>query len=323
MPRLLPTRAKPVDRPRVEIKMGHHDHDIRWWLARRLLGLLPRRHAALRRPIFVVGTVRSGTTLLAKSLGAHPKVCFVGFELTRQWCGLGEIDIATTGNGKPHCPPLSDRDALPERCSRLRRGMAEIFALEGGRDGVRFLNKNPHLWNKLEFVSEVFPDASLLVASRDLRSTVASTKRLWDYASRSRGTRYHLPEDPRYCWTISPPATLDGADASRTFPGGSVAVLAEYWLRVYETIERAARRFETVVPVMHARFVADPRRTLSAICDAVGLPGQRFTLPTGIDRERNQQWRDILTAAERRELDAFIDRQADRIRRLAYADVSL
>jgi hypothetical protein len=213
--------------------MGQRDRDVRWRIARRsnraIRSLAPRRQKQTEpdlfsRPIFVVGTMRGGTTLLAKYLGVHPDVCYVGFELNRAWREIGKIDFAVTGNGASTCPPLGRGEATPERIRELRDGFGDIFEYEknGGRQ-VRLLIKNPHFCNKLPFLHAVFPDTTLVISSRDIRSSVASIKRFWQQAHESHGTRYYLPHDPTFCWTISPPASLEGCPRDRTLNTGYAA----------------------------------------------------------------------------------------------------
>ena len=302
----------------MDLRMGRHDNDTEWrraWSQGAARPLPP-----IRRPLFLVGTVRSGTTLLAKCMGAHPQICYVGFEMNRAWCDLGDVKLAVSGNMQPHCPPLGHADAGPDRIRKIRAGFAEIFACEGGLPGARFLNKNPHLCNKLGFLQAAFPDASVIVASRDVRSSVASVKQLWRRAHATLGTRYYLPRDPEYCWTISPPASADGFDPDRTFPGGKASILAEYWLRTYEMIDRTSSGFQSVVPVSHTDVVADPHAALAGICAALDIPVVSMPLPDSMDRSRNDRWRRILTTDEQADLERFIERHEDRINRLRCAD---
>ena len=130
-----------------------------------------------RRPIFMVGTVRSGSTLLANCLGEHPLIRYVGFELSGEWSQHGQAALASGHIDDAHCPTLGAEHASQAKRDALRERFANRLAEQGERP--HFLNKNPHLSNKLGFVRALFPDASLIVTGRDLRSTVASTKRLF------------------------------------------------------------------------------------------------------------------------------------------------
>jgi len=169
----------------------------------------------------------------------------------------------------------------------------------------------------------VFPDACLVVAARDIRSTVASLKRLWESNYRKLGVRFYLPEDSGYCWSVSPPASARDWPAERTFPGGKVSVLAEYWLRTYEIIDRTVAGFDAAVLVKHGEFIRDPEQSLRRMFRELGLGDDFETeLPVQIDVTRNERWRDTLTSGESDELEAFIATHRQRIERLTYVDMT-
>jgi hypothetical protein len=274
----------------------------------------------LNRPLFLVGTVRSGTTYFARCVEDHPQVINAGFELSPEWHELAGIEIATPGLSCAHCPPAGP-EAVAGRVEQVRDGFARLHLSKGGWSGTRLFNKSPHLWNKLPLVRALFPDAVLLVASRDLRSTVASTKRLWEKMEKDWRMRHYLPEDPEACWSSVPPA--EAPDPARLFPGGDAAVLAEYWLRVYETIEREAAAFTAAAPVRHEDFVTDPLAVLRAVEDAAGLRPAEYPGLAEMQTDRNLRWRTILDDRDTEALELFVDNHRERIGRLGLAESRL
>lgn len=270
----------------------------------------------LRRPLFLVGTVRSGTTYFARCVADHPQVINAGFELSKEWHELAGIEIATPGLPCAHCPPAGP-EAVVGREEQVRGGFARLHMAKGGWSGTRLFNKSPHLWNKLPLVRALFPDAVLLVTSRDLRSTVASAKRLWEKMEKDWGVKHYLPEEPDACWS------LDGPDPARLFPGGDAAVIAEYWLRVYETIERDAAAFQTVRPVRHQAFVIDPLGLLRDVERTSGLRTANYPGLAEVMKDRNQRWRSILDEREQESLEAFVDVHRERIGRLRLAETEI
>lgn len=266
----------------------------------------------LRRPIFLVGTVRSGTTYFARCLADHPQVVNAGFELSREWHELTGVQIATPGLPCVHCPPAGPEDVAS--LDEVRAGFARLHMAKGGWSGTRLFNKSPHLWNKLPLVRALFPDAVLLVTSRDLRSTVASTKRLWEKMEQDWGVKHYLPEEPEACWS------LEGSNPARLFPGGDAAVLAEYWLRVYETIDREAGAFRTAIPVRHQAFVDDPCGLLLEVERAAGLRSADYPRLAEMQSDRNRRWPQILTAEEQLSVARFLEANGDRIARLRLAE---
>jgi hypothetical protein len=271
---------------------------------------------ALERPIFLLGTVRSGTTLLARLLGAHPQVLYAGFELSQEWVEIAGMEIAGPGLPCPHCPPLGERDARPAAIPAIRSAFARLHLAKGGWSRTRLLNKNPHLWNKVDYLRALFPDACFVITSRDLASTVASTKLLWEKMAADWGVRHYLPEDRRACWSCIPPAAGEDLPTERLFPGGSAAVLAEYWLRTYEEIERALEGAPGVANVQHAELIEQPMDLLARVDEALGLSTQRTAIKEHLDAKRNRRWRDLLAPAEVQEIESFMVRERPRIETL-------
>ena len=100
-------------------------------------------------------------------------------------------------------------------------------------------------------------------------------------------------------------------------------MLADYWLRTYEIIDRTVASFDAVILVKHGEFVRDPKQGLHRTFAALGLRDVVTELPVQIDVTRNDRWRTVLTPEERDELEAFIAAHRERIKRLKYADTNL
>jgi hypothetical protein len=269
--------------------------------------------AKLASPIFIVGTVRSGTTLLAACLGEHPRIRAAAHELSAEWHSLGGVEIGSPEAPCAECTAADGEAITSEVRHRLQHGFERIFARERRRGEEIFLNKNPHLWNKLPFLRAAFPDARLIVASRDVRSTVLSNQMLWMKIAKRRGVRHHLPEDPAACWSLAPPGDDAAWDPERSFPGGSVTVLAEYWLRAYETIAREIGAFDRLLYAHHQTLVEDPEGELNRLVGGLGLEPMSMAGVPRIDPHRNRRWEVLLARREREELEAFLEAQSERV----------
>jgi len=57
---------------------------------------------------------------------------------------------------------------------------------------------------------------------------------------------------------LHPPSRLGVSGTFPPFSGGDVAVLAEYWLRTYERIEKDVAGISSVAYVKHREFVDSP-----------------------------------------------------------------
>ncbi|MEQ9000872.1 MAG: sulfotransferase [Coleofasciculus sp. B1-GNL1-01] len=280
----------------------------------------------LVNPIFMVGTAKGGTTLLANCMGHHPNIChptYAHFELSPEWCKLADIDIAALATHKQNCPPLRAEDVTDTIRQNVREGFARLMVEEGGSKNTRFFNKSPHLWNKLPFVHSIFPDAHLLVSSRDIVSSVASLKETWAKQHKLTGVKYYFPIDGKHCWSSIWPNSSAQIEPERTFPGGEVSVLAEYWLRVYTTIEENAPQFDVVFPVHSRDFAENPGLVVSQVHKALNLPDVDYSLPTRLKPSKNQRWREMLTQQEQESLKAFIEANYNQITSLKYADTTV
>lgn len=125
-----------------------------------------------RSPIFIVGSPRSGTTLMRSIIDAHPHIFCPPCE-TFLFSLLNPIF-----NGriwKDHYAQLPlDRTWL---ISWMRRFVLELFAALGKKIGkYRWTEKTPSHVRFMSFISEVFPDAQFIHMIRDGRKVVSSLK---------------------------------------------------------------------------------------------------------------------------------------------------
>ena len=119
--------------------------------------------ATIRQPIFVIGTHRSGTTLLGRALGHHPEIAY--WEEPRHVWSWGH-------NYRPD-DRLGAADATPRIKAHIRRRF-ERFLDAAGRP--RLAEKTPSNCLRLEFIREIFPDAYFVHIFRDGRAVVSSTE---------------------------------------------------------------------------------------------------------------------------------------------------
>ncbi len=278
----------------------------------------------IKKPIFIVGTVRSGTTILSEYLSKNKEIISPGFELRREWHKLTGIEIALPeSNQSNNCPPYNQNDFSDEEYSKMRDNFSQFFQENGGSNNLRLLNKNPHLFNKLPFVKRLFPDSYLIVTSRPIINTVASTKWLWEWIYNKFGVKHYLPLRNEDCWSCSPPANEANFEKERIFPGGDVKTIAEYWLRVYETIAIHRSLYEgAFFPVKHRDFLNSPKKTIDEICNYVGIKTDFFNFPR-IDRGRENKKLVALNKEELSGLEEYIERQNSRIVKLDFVDQTL
>ncbi len=117
--------------------------------------------------VFIVGSPRSGTTLLENILGSHPNIAdwYEPYYVWEKYLSCQENDIL-----QPRNPSEKTKDFI--------RNEYKIFGDKSKKNIV--LDKNPgHVFN-IEIIHGVFPDARWIHLVRDGRDVTLSIKKEWD-----------------------------------------------------------------------------------------------------------------------------------------------
>jgi len=129
---------------------------------------LPR----VRRPIFVLGAPRSGTSFLGRCVGSLPDVSY-HFEPRLTKAVAREVYDGTWSRA---------------RASRVFRGYYAALLAAAGHGGLRFAEKDPENCFIVPFLADAFPDAVFLHVIRDGRDVVVSHAEQPWLAAESAGT---------------------------------------------------------------------------------------------------------------------------------------
>ncbi len=123
-----------------------------------------------RRPVFIIGLPRSGTTLIEQVLASHPSVH-----------GAGELRLAR--KMFESLPTLLDRSERPMLCvphldapaiQRLGRQYLDRLAILDGGLAERIVDKMPDNYMQLGMITTLFPQAVIIHCRRDLRDIAVS-----------------------------------------------------------------------------------------------------------------------------------------------------
>jgi hypothetical protein len=137
-------------------------------------------------PFFIVGSARSGTTLLRLMLNAHPDVAVPPESrfITELWTGSNEVGVdaflEALGAHKRfnawELPIDTVRDELGERSSmRYSDAIDAVYrAYAAGRDKKRWGDKTPRYVEDIPFLCGLFPDARFVHLVRDGRNVALS-----------------------------------------------------------------------------------------------------------------------------------------------------
>jgi hypothetical protein len=263
-----------------------------------------------RRPIFVVGYQRSGTTLLQALLGAHPRIAsppethFI-FRVAHLADYFGDLADDTALRRALHealDAPVGllqdcgfDEDGLYERLRagprsyrRILEVMLDDFAARHGKE--RWSEKTPT--QSARSVFHLFPDAQVIHIVRDPRDVVASSVETpWTHES---------AYDVARAWCRF---TLDNIRAGlETGPASFLQVRYEDLTRDPEAVLRVVCAYlgETFAPEM----LDDPGRR-SATIAAGAAPWQSRVLEPVVPA-RTGRWRESLSRRERSQVAAVV-----------------
>ena len=148
----------------------------------------------IKKPIFIVGHERSGTSLLRAIIGSHPEVSippndcnllryydmrskYGNFETEEEkWLFINDIK----SDHKFKCWPMDwaglETDIL-SKCQNLKEAYICILRNLWDKSGkTRGALKRPTYEHRIEFLLELFPDSLFIAIIRDPRSIVASQK---------------------------------------------------------------------------------------------------------------------------------------------------
>jgi Flp pilus assembly protein TadD len=118
-------------------------------------------------PVFVIGMLRSGTTLVEQILASHPRVLARGeLEFFDEVARIMPARVGMPDTPYPECARGLAGDDL---AALARRYLSEVFAEPG--DAERFTDKNPLNFDHLGIIAAAFPNASIVHVSRDPMDT--------------------------------------------------------------------------------------------------------------------------------------------------------
>jgi hypothetical protein len=248
--------------------------------------------------------------MLADLLGMHPNIIHCPFELRMVWSRAGNVPMASPKTRDRTCPCLKETDVRPGQAERLTRAfLQEMIKNKGTKnlDTSIFLNKNPHLANKLPFINSLFPNSRFIWIYRDMPSVAASLKKILN-----RKEIHYWPEKKESevrCWECFFYGIPANINPKRCFPGGDVKYLAEYWYETNKAISEFVQSISTdrSFIIKEEELIAQPEKVLIECQNFLGLP---INLPRNminkIDRNRNELWNKRLTKTEINSLLQFV-----------------
>jgi hypothetical protein len=218
------------------------------------------------RPIFVVSTPRSGSTLLYETLEQAPGLYSIGDEshgVIETIPGLAPRQRGWTSNR------LTAEDATAERVEQLAGGFYRNLKDRDGKvaeGAVRMLEKTPKNALRVPFFDAIFPDSHFVYLYRDVRPTLHSMMEAW--ASGRFRTYPRLPDWPGAPWSL---LLVPGWERLRGLP--LPEIVARQWAATVTTLLDDLEQLEPerVHVVDYDSLVASPRAEMERLTAALGL----------------------------------------------------
>ena len=202
----------------------------------------------------VVGSPRSGTTLLRFMLDSHPELAIppetgflrLGLKIRGAGDKLRDRFFRAVVNYPKDAPSWPDFE-IPEEEFRAALARIDPFTVADGfrafyrmyaaRFGKpRWGDKTPHYCFELETIRRVLPEARFVHIIRDGRDAALSLRGMW------------------------------------FSPGWKIETQAAHWLKCVRAARRAGLGRPDYVEVRYEDLVLDPRETLRRVCAHVALP---------------------------------------------------
>lgn len=251
------------------------------------------------RPVVIVSTPRSGSTLLFETLEQAPNLYSVGNEshgIIEGIPGLTPSQRGWTSNS------LTAEDATAERAELLSRSFYQQLEDRNGRAAegrVRMLEKTPKNALRVPFLNSVWPDAKFIYLYRDVRETLYSMMEAWH----SGGFRTYpeLPGWPGGSWSmllVPGWQRLNGMSLPQ--------IVAHQWSITTNALLVDLEKIEPgrVEVIEYAAFLASPQKEAQRLAHAVGLDWDRSLaekLPlskTTVSQPDKDKWRRMEAAIQ-------------------------
>lgn len=248
----------------------------------------------LERPIFIVSSPRSGSTLLFETLSRAPGLFTIGGESHRVIEGVPAFSVPARGF------PSNRLDASDARPAPVEQLAEAFYTALRDRDGAppagpaRMLEKTPKNALRVPFFDAVWPDSTFVFLYRDVRQTIASMAEAWQSG--------HFRTYPRLPGWTGPPWSLLLVPGWRDLVGLPLAeVIARQWATTMDILldDLAALPAGRVQVIDYGDLLIAPQQCIEMLAARLDLDwdsdlGDSLPLSvTTVSKPAAEKWRAI------------------------------
>ena len=235
------------------------------------------RYKPVKKPIFILGTGRSGTTILGIVLSMHRDVGYLN-EPKAMWHLIHPHEDIIGNYSQSHAKyRLTTADATDD----MRRRAGQMFgAYLTTTRSERLVDKYPELIFRVDFVRALFPDARFIFLVRNgwdtCHSIAAWSKRLGVHVNGERHDWWGV-KDRKWRLLVeqlvkTDPVLSKIADEVKHFERHLDRAAVEWIVTMQEGIRLMETSPDCTYFVRFEDLTAKPDKTLSALCDFCELP---------------------------------------------------
>ncbi|MCC6909413.1 MAG: sulfotransferase [Phycisphaerales bacterium] len=214
------------------------------------IGLLP--HRRVDRPIFILGSPRSGTSVFSRIFGAHP-------ELANWSEGHFLFDPHYRNQKNEH--RWTEKDVTAFGARRLRSNIdwyCRYISLRQRLNAHRFTNKLPRNTLRVPWLLSIFPDAEFVHIIRDGRAVVRSMIRVMEKQHKQDRTLADFARPPGW---------------QEYYRADPYEAHARQWAGIEDTVQSDLEKVpaERVCRAKYEEFILDTRNIMRRMCAQFGL----------------------------------------------------
>lgn len=228
----------------------------------------PDAKASIVKPLIIVSSPRSGSTMFFEALANCPDLYTIGGESHLAIESIPDLNPSTRNYDSNI---LSAADCTPQIAGKLIGNFYQHARRHDGAtpqksESIRLLEKTPKNALRIPFLTTLFPDANFIYLYRDPRHVISSMIDAWH-----SGRFQTYPQLPG--WTGQPWSLLL-VPGWRNLMGKPVHQIVAYqWATTSKLLLDALESLdpETIQKVRYETFVSQPQEEINRLCQALGL----------------------------------------------------